>query len=188
MSHCIRSWIGLILLFSLFSALGQAQLLKDGRAEVRARVVYRGLVIGKARSEDLIKIVGRPSRIEAFPKENEEAYVYLDRADEVELIARIKTPSRIIYQIEHYPQNLNISEAEKIYGTRYRKATYDFDECLGEGGSAPLFESPRGSIEFLEYRDKGIFLRLEGSGPKVEEVRYSSEPPGRPKSQCRKQK
>jgi len=64
--------------------------------------------------------------------------------------------------------------------------TYAADECLSEGESVPLYESPTGTIKYIEYRDRGIAISTNHQGM-VEEILYLSEPLGAKESKCRNQ-
>ena len=173
------SWLSILILSSV--ALAQ-----QGGAEKPFSSsewpMYRGVVVGKASEKDVIRHLGKPSRIDSYVQERESAYVYLRASGAEEHIVWIDWKTRTVREINVFPENLDLKKAIHFYGDGFRKVRYDFDDCLDVGGEAPLFESPNGGVEFLEYRKRGIFLFIEGT--RVQEVRYARKPPGASKSQC----
>lgn len=83
-----------------------------------------------------------------------------------------------------YPKGLSKEDAIKHFGSDYIITRYDFDLCLGNEESAPLFESPTGSVTFVEYRQRGIAIAVDDNS-KVDHIRYVSEPIGAASSKCR---
>jgi len=77
---------------------------------------------------------------------------------------------------------VEMSEIVRIFGSGYRIVHYDFDDCLGEGGSAPVFRSPNGQLEDMEYPELGISASLHNG--KVEEISYTDRPSGPAHSRC----
>ncbi|HET9712153.1 MAG TPA: hypothetical protein VFP64_09745 [Pyrinomonadaceae bacterium] len=82
------------------------------------------------------------------------------------------------------PKDLTKEEAIKHFGPNYIVTRYDFDSCLGDEESAPVFESPSGTVVFVEYRQRGIAIAVNGQG-NVDDIRYVSEPIGAESSKCK---
>jgi len=147
---------------------------------------YKGLVMGKSRKEELIRVLGKPTRIDAFPKAEAVAYVYL--SPQREIIARLTAKTGVVLQLEVYPEEpMALDIATKLFGTNFRRTRYDFDQCLNDGGEAPIYESPTGSVEYIEYRRQGVFLQMDEQNM-VRHIEYASSPPGPPESVCVQQK
>jgi hypothetical protein len=89
-----------------------------------------------------------------------------------------------IRAIDLLPRDLKKEDAIKHFGQDYILTRYDFDECLGNEEAAPLFESPKGAAVFIEYRQRGIAIAVNGQS-NVNEIRYVSEPIGAESSKCK---
>ena len=81
-------------------------------------------------------------------------------------------------------QPLSREDLINTLGHRYVVTKYDFDTCLGDKESAPLFESPEGGLEVIEYRDRGIAAVLSGEPAHVSHVIYLGAPLGSRSSRC----
>lgn len=92
----------------------------------------------------------------------------------------------IIQRIDLYPQELSEEQAIKHFGEGYVTTRYDFDECLSDGESAPMYESPNGQLVTIEYRSRGIAIALNYQG-KVNHINYVSKPIGALSSKCKTQ-
>ena len=94
--------------------------------------------------------------------------------------------SGIIQRIDLYPEDLSVEQAIKYFGDDYVKTRYDFDECLSDGESAPMYESPNGEFVSIEYRGRGIAIAVN-SDAKVNHINYVSKPIGALSSRCKTQ-
>jgi len=74
------------------------------------------------------------------------------------------------------------SEIVRVFGSNYRIIHYDFDDCLGQGGSAPVFRSPDGPLEEMEFPELGVSASLHNG--KVQEISYTNRPAGPSHSRC----
>jgi hypothetical protein len=153
---------------------------------------YRGLKMGKSTYADMVRVLGEPLRESGAEKVKShllKSYFYkANGAIPGDLIVAVKQEagreaSGTIYSIELRPANLSKEELGKRFGD-YMIVSYDADYCLGGGGSAPLYESVKGSTSFLEYRSAGMAVALDYRG-KVESILYVSEPIGSTASKCK---
>jgi hypothetical protein len=90
----------------------------------------------------------------------------------------------VLEEIVIFPRSLVPSRAIASFGPRFRRTRYDFDDCKALPEFTPLYEHPRGPIEYIEYRDLGIFLEMDQTRPLIRTIRYLLKPPGQRKSQC----
>lgn len=95
--------------------------------------------------------------------------------------------SDVVLRIDLYPEKLSKDDAVKHFGQDYIVTRYDFDECLGNEESGPLYESPNGSLLEVEYRERGIAISVNGVG-EVNNISYVSKPIGTPESRCKPSK
>jgi hypothetical protein len=72
--------------------------------------------------------------------------------------------------------------AFELLGNDHTITRYAFDDCENDE-HVPIFESPTGPVTLYEYRSRGIYFGLKDE-KYVDEINYSSEPPGRKFSRC----
>lgn len=152
---------------------------------------YRGLTIGKSTRADMLRVFGKPQwsgppgdQMEGDP-DPEVWYDYEGVAEFTgKLTVIVDERSNVILGIDLYPENLSKEEAIKHFGDDYVITRYDFDICLGNEESAPLYESPNGEIKIIEYRERGIAIGFNYQD-KVEHIQYVSKPIGATSSKCK---
>ena len=150
---------------------------------------YSGLTAGKSTRVDVLRILGNPKRIDTPPDQTpaepypEAWYVYGGREFAGELTVVIDKRRSVVSRIDLAPDSLSKREAVKHFGPDYILTRYDFDECLGNEESAPVYESANGPLLEVEYRHRGIAIAVNGAG-KVNTISYVSEPVGAPESRC----
>jgi len=76
------------------------------------------------------------------------------------------------------------SSVVNILGRDYIVVHYSTDDCLGEGGAAPMYENPNGDIESLEYRARGIAIDLHNED--VGQISFVKGPLAGAHSRCAK--
>lgn len=148
---------------------------------------YRGLTMGKSKVSNMRRVFGTPKRSEVFNKGkyNQEVWYYYDGVWEfLGTLRVVVNKAGTIQAIDMQPTDLTKEAAIKHFGADHVITRYDFDSCLGDEESAPLFESPHGSVLFIEYRNRGIAISVDGNG-KVNDVSYVSGPIGAETSKCR---
>jgi hypothetical protein len=70
----------------------------------------------------------------------------------------------------------------RLFGNGYQLVHYDFDDCLGQGGAAPIFRSPNGPLEEMEFPQLGVSASIHNG--KVQEISYTNHPAGLAYSRC----
>lgn len=149
---------------------------------------YRGLIMGESTDADMRRVLGDPiqSTITNHNKSNPiEIFFYKAYGDILgDLNVAVDKTTGKIFSIELRPENLSKEEAVKFFGNKYNLTRYDSDECLDDGESVPLYESPTGFSVLLEYRDRGLALAFNNRN-KIDYIMYVSEPVGSPCSRCK---
>ena len=148
---------------------------------------YRGLTMGKSKVADMRRILGAPTKVERFnqDKSNPQVWYHYDGIWEFPGTLRVKVDkTRTIREVHMLPKDLRKEEAIKHFGPDYVVTRYDFDSCLGDEESAPLFESPTGNVLNIEYRQRGIALAVNAYG-NIDEISYVSGPIGAASSKCK---
>ena len=147
---------------------------------------YRGLTMGRSNVAKMRRIFGAPKKSETFSEgtSNPEVWYHYDGPQDLPGTLTVIVYRGIVQAVDIVPLDLKQEEAIKHFGPGYIVTRYDFDSCLGDEESAPLFESPKGAVVFIEYRQRGIAIAVNGQG-NVNEVRYVSEPIGAKSSKCK---
>jgi hypothetical protein len=144
--------------------------------------------MGRSSVAEMRRVLGAPKRSEVFNKgkSNPEVWYYYDSISEFPGTLRVvvdKTKNTV-RAVDIQPKDLSKEEAIKHFGQDYVITRYDFDSCLGDEESAPLFESPSGAVISIEYRQRGIAIAVDSNG-KVDDISYISEPLGAATSKCK---
>jgi hypothetical protein len=151
---------------------------------------YLGLTAGKSTRADVLRVLGEPKRIDTpadqTPKDpNPEVWYVYDSGGEFagSLTVVIDKRTDVVLGIDLSPDSLSKEDALKHFGPDYILTRYNFDECLGNEESAPLYESANGALLEIEYRHRGIAISLNDDG-KVTTISYVSKPIGSRESKC----
>jgi len=151
-----------------------------------APAVYRGLVVGKSSKADALKVLGKPDWI---GKESETLTPMMNFtvSEPVAGTLSVLFDRDVVSEMslspkEHYTK----SSIVKVFGPDYVIVHYSADDCLAEGGTAPMYENPNGDIESLEYRPRGIAIGLRYDD--VEEISFVKGPLAPMHSKCPKTK
>jgi len=152
---------------------------------------YFGLTVGTSTHADVLRVLGEPVRKDtpvdqAKDEPHPEVWYVYEGGGEFPgaLTVVIDKRSGVLLRVDLSPQNLSRDEAIKHFGKDYIVTRYDFDECLGDEESAPLYESPNGSIISVEYRTRGIAVAVDETG-RVNTISYISKPIGARQSRCK---
>lgn len=150
--------------------------------------IFKGLRVGRDVRSEAIKVLGKPDssvvsdqndlplNSELSEAETLDTYKNTDFYGETTIISSRK--NNIILEVMVQPKNLSVDEAIQIFGKDYQKTRYDFLECPGDAGSSFIYESKKGIFEYVEFRSKGIALKADESGRRVEDIRFVSQPIG----------
>lgn len=151
---------------------------------------YRELTVGKSTSGDMLRVFGKPHWSgppgdQTKDEPNPEVWNEYEAGGDFpgKLTVVVDKRSGIIQGIDLYPESLSEEQAIKHFGDDYLTTRYDFDECLSDGESAPMYESPKGEFVSIEYRDRGIALSI-GDGKRVNTISYVKGPIGGKVSRC----
>ena len=144
--------------------------------------IYRGIIVGQSTRGDVVKILGKPKWIgkeqdTGLPMVNYSVsrpivgtlviYLHQDKVD-----GMVLTPDR------PYTKR----EITHVLGANYTLVRYETDDCLGEGGASPIYESRDGPIVHLEYRDRGLAVVLKDD--QVEAIAFVNKRFGPTHSRC----
>jgi hypothetical protein len=171
-----------VLIATVFAGMSLAQ----AKPRVEASwtpAVYRGLTVGVSTNADAFRVLGNPRFSGKEPDTGLPIMTYaVSEPVRGELTVYLKRD--VIDGMTLIPENrLTKKEAVKLFGSDYLQVSYASDDCLTEAGSAPIYESPDGHIEHLEYRARGRVLILHDDV--VVAVAFVHKAFGPPHSRCK---
>ena len=144
--------------------------------------------MGSSQVADMLRLLGPAKKTEKFDEgwPNPEVWYHYEGQWDFPGTLRVivDEATNTVRAADLLPTDLKLEEAIKHYGPDYIVTRYDFDSCLGNEEAAPLFESPKGNVVYIEYRQRGIAIAVNGQG-NVNEIRYVSEPLGAEASKCK---
>ena len=145
---------------------------------------YHGLTVGASTKEDVLRQLGKPKTI---GKEQDTGIPIMtfSVSDPAPGVLTVYTKNGVLDgMMVSLRKPLSKREIVQLYGMDYMSVRYATDDCLTEGGTAPIYESPDGPIRHIEYRDKGVGVILhDGWGVAIA---FVSKPFGPSRSKCRK--
>lgn len=158
--------------------------LSAGAAENNGKYVpatFRNLTLGRSKLSDLLRVLGKPLRVET----SESEFVYVYEQPGVTFRVAVSRTERLVIAVEEYPRVfLSIEQAVQRFGNSLSRFRYSADNCLSDGESAPLYESPTGKHFYLEDRHRGLALHLVTRTGPINFIEYRRDPIGPKKSQC----
>jgi hypothetical protein len=148
---------------------------------------YGAITIGKSTRWDVIKAFGYPQReeLENDPEDDQVWYVYhKGGVFPGEFTVAVDKKSELVAAMFFYTSNLSLKDVIGQFGKDYVLTRYAFCHGYEYAESAPVYESPRGSATYVEYRAKGVAMLVDPRGA-VNDIRYLSGPIGfRSKQEC----
>lgn len=145
---------------------------------------YHGLIVGKSTESDVRKALGKP---EAIAREEDTGIPYWSYtvADPVPGWLMVFTRRDVLSGIRFVLKApLSREDIVRLFGPDVLTVHYDFDDCLGRGGTAPVYVSPSGPIESWEYRGKGKGIVISVHDGQAQEVEFECGPEGPLHSRC----
>ena len=150
---------------------------------------FCGLVVGKAKVDELRKMLGEPLEIadlSSVADNNHTLYYYESKKEIIgKIVFWVNKKTKSIVMNELQPNSMTKTEVLEHFGSNYVITKYSSSDCPGiTFDSAPLYEDPNGEIKFIEYRDKGIAIIIS-ENETVQNISYLSEPVGSKSSKCK---
>jgi hypothetical protein len=121
---------------------------------------YRGLIMGKSTRADVLRVLGKPKWI----GKEEDTVVPIMEYEVVDPV-----PGKLtVFVHKGTLDSVALSPTKpmlkddiiRLFGHHYRTVHYSTDDCLDDGGAAPLFEDPKGPFEHMEFRSRGVTVAL----------------------------
>ena len=152
-------WMNGVFLVAIFTGISVCQ--EQSRIETSwTPAVYRGLTIGASTKADAIQVLGKP-RFSGTEQDTGLPIMSFAVLKPVPGALTVYLKDGIVDGMTLIPEKqLTRKEAIRVWGSDYVRVRYASDDCLTDGGTAPIYESPDGPIEHLEYRARGQALIL----------------------------
>jgi hypothetical protein len=144
--------------------------------------VYHGLVVGTSTKADVLRVLGKPKSV---GKEQDTGLPTMSYAvsDPVQGTLVVFIRRGLLDAMSLTPKTRSTKDdIVSVLGSDYLVVHYAPDDCLGEGGAAPIYEDRNGPIERIEYRSRGLALSLHDS--EVEAILFVAKPFGPTRSRC----
>lgn len=154
---------------------------------------YRGLTIGKSTRADMLRILGKP--LSSGPSADQDPpkpiiwndYGMIKGELPGRLAVEVDSRNDRIVSISIAPEQVSKEDAIRYFGKEYLLMGYEF--CPSQSLDADVglvYEDPKSSsIDYLEYRSRGIAIHLDYQG-NVNAIYYFDEPIGlASKSECK---
>lgn len=145
---------------------------------------YRGLTIGKSSRADMLGVFGTPTYSGPSADQDEPQPIIWNDYGVItgelsgRLAVEVDSRSNLIVGITITPEHMSRNEAIAYFGNDYVSMGYEFCPGFENEEVAPLYENPNSStIDYMEYRTRGIAIRLNDRG-NVTEIYFVSEPFG----------
>ena len=157
---------------------------------------FKGIRIGTDSRAMARKLFGKPTwsgKPEDYDENDPEIWENYAGVDEFHKDITVMSSAKtgVIRMIVSHHKNLSVEDAIRRLGDDYKTSKYSLcREKTGkpatdaEDESFILVEDPKGSIEYIEYRNKGIIVKTDDSGKKVNDIEYTSDPIAFERSSC----
>lgn len=148
--------------------------------------VYDHLVVGESSRNAVLKQLGKPDWV-GQEADTGLPVMHFTVSDPVPGTLVVHTRHGILGGLALYPKKeLTKADIVHMFGSHNLMTRYSSDDCLTEGGSAPIYEDPKGSLEQLEYRSRGIAVAVHGD--EVEVIEFVGKPFYPTRSHCKGRK
>jgi hypothetical protein len=151
--------------------------------------VFRGVVFGTTKLEELERIMGKPDG-QANVTDEETSIRWIIRVYNISepfhgrMRFEIDENTSIVERADLGDITVTSKDVIKVFGEECSIGRYEFDVCLSSFDSAPIYETESGSLKYIEYRSKGIAFPLDSDEDTVSFILFLNRPLGSTKSKC----
>jgi hypothetical protein len=170
----------LFLTMAVHEAVPQTPALKPWSA-----ATYHGLTVGTSNRADVLQLLGKPN----FSGREQDTGVPMmtyEVSDPTPGTLVVYIKKGILDGITLNPRKtLTKDDVIRLFGSNYILVHYATDDCLDDGGAAPIYQNPSGSIKHMEYRDRGLTASFAyNDAQKVDAIIFTYKPFGPSRSIC----
>ena len=146
---------------------------------------YHGLIVGTSTRAEVLNLLGRPDYV-GREEDTGTPIMNYEVVDPVPGTATVYIMKGILDGIYIHPKrSLTRRDIIRLLGTGYIVNHYAADDCLDNGGAAPIYQNARGSIKYMEYRDRGLAADFAyNDDEKVQGIIYTFKQLGPAHSAC----
>ncbi len=146
---------------------------------------YHGLTVGTSTRVDVLRILGRPNYVGREEDTGTPIMTYV--------VVDPMPGTLVVYMNKgildgmrlDLKKSLRKDDIIRLFGHDYVVVHYAADDCLDEGGSAPIYQSSSGPFKYMEYRDRGMAAGFAcDDDQKVDAITFTYKPLGPTHSLC----
>jgi hypothetical protein len=169
-----------LVLMTVNTAAAQAPDLRPWSA-----ATYHNLVVGTSTRDDVLRLLGKPNIIGREQDTGVPTMTYTV-SDPVPGTLVVYTKKGILDGMMLTPKkSLTKGDIIRSLGPDYIVVHYAMDDCIGEGGAGPIYQTSRGPIKHMEYRDHGLAAVFAyDDDQRVEAIVFTFKPFGPSHSIC----
>jgi hypothetical protein len=133
---------------------------------------FRGLQVGKATKDDVLRVLGKPQR--EWTEPDGLTYLHYDNAAPPKGVVDVAifSTTRSLESVAVVPESMSVKELVRMLGSEYELTRWSSASCLrNESGDEPSYLDPKGSSLVMEYRGLGVAVQFEGD--RVRTILYS---------------
>jgi len=119
---------------------------------------YHGLIMGKSTRADAFKVLGKP-KWAGREQDTGVPILSYDITDPLPGELEVFITKGILEGMTLNLKN-NVSQKDiiRLFGDNYIIVHYATDDCLDDGGAAPIYQNPKGPFKTMQYRDRGLVI------------------------------
>lgn len=185
MANVLLRWaIILVAALALADPSGRAATPQSGVARREWKpAAYRGLTVGVSTRADLFRTLGAPNMRSRDADTGAPILLYLVDVPIKGWLSVYVAHNVIEYMALTPSQQLRRDDVVRVFGPDFTLATYAVENCLAKNGTSPAYESSSGSIQYLEYRSRGVAISLYDDEP--QEIVFTHHGLGSSHSRCK---
>jgi hypothetical protein len=146
---------------------------------------YHGLIMGRSTRADVFKVLGKPKWAGSEPDTGVPIMSY-DVADPLPGELEVYITKGILEGMTlNLKEKVSQKDIIRLFGHNYIAVHYATDDCLDDGGAAPIYQNPDGPFKTMQYRDRGLVVHfIYNDDDTVDSISFTFKPYGPTHSQC----
>jgi hypothetical protein len=146
---------------------------------------YHGLVVGKSTRAEVFKVLGKPKWV-GREQDTGVPIMSYDVTNPLTGELEVYISKGILDSMSlNLKENVSQKDIIRLFGHNYIVVHYAMDDCLDDGGAAPIYRNPNGPIKTMQYRDRGLVAYfVYNDDETVDAIIFTNKQYGRNHSLC----